>query len=285
MEVILIYFSQTGNTQSVALAMSDAFQRAGHASRAINLRRTSVEDAIRCDLLGIGTACISSKAPTPVKLFLQSLPFIKGQDAFVFATSGGAPGRVLSEMSKLLRNKGANVLGGFLTRGHVTHPAPHMFDRFPERPNPIDLERAHQFVHEISDLVTTGRSKPLLQKRYEELISDWGFYSFLGFISSDRVVRLILPEPRPDQNSCDKCQLCADECPMENITMNPFPMIGNLCIRCFRCFNVCPQKAFNVNWNFADPFLWVLYNTIFIRWFGDLVPGEQIYPREISPSL
>lgn len=277
MEVTLVYFSQTGNTQRVASAMSEAFQQAGHSSRAINLKRMAVEDATECDLLGIGTACISSKAPTPIKLFLRSLPSIKGHDAFVFATSGGAPGGVLSEMSNLLSNKGANVLGGFLTRGHVTHPAPHMFDRFPERPNPIDLNRAHRFVEEIIDRLAMGYSKPVVEERYDVLRSGLGFYNILGLVSTDRVVRFLLPKPRLNQTSCDLCRICWDECPMENITLNPFPMIGNLCIRCYHCFSVCPQKAFHLNWKFADPFLLAMYNSLFMRWFGDLMPDEQIY--------
>jgi ferredoxin len=177
----------------------------------------------------------------------------------------------------MLSNKGANVIGGFLTRGHVTHPAPHMFDRFPERPDPTDLDRANHFVDEIIDCVNTGQSMRTKQNMYRVLGPELGFYSILGLISSDRVVRLILPQPSLNRISCDKCRLCADECPMDNIALNPYPVIGDLCIRCYRCFSVCPQRALNINWKIADPFLWFFYNTFFIRWFGDLVPGEQIY--------
>ena len=228
MEVIIIYFSQTGNTYRIAVTMSEAFQQAGHPTRMVNLKQASIEDAIEGDLIGVGTSCISSKAPTPIKLFLQSLPPIPGRNAFIFATSGGAPGRVLSEISRILFSKGANVLGGFSTHGQVNHPAPHLFGRFPDRPNSIDLDRAHRFVLEVSAQITEGHSNPLLQRGKPILNSNRGFNSILGLISTDRVVRLLLPQPKLNLSSCNQCRFCADECPMGNIIMDPNPIIGEL---------------------------------------------------------
>jgi hypothetical protein len=46
--------------------------------------------------------------------------------------------------------------------------------------------------------------------------------------------------------------------------------------RCYRCLTSCPQEAFGANWWFAAPFLLLLYNATFMRWFGDLEPGEKI---------
>lgn len=276
-EIVIIYLSLTGNTFRVAKMMSSAFRKSGHSSRMVNLKNATIGDVIEGDLMGFGTPCISSKAPTPMKSFLRSLPPIPGRNAFIFSTTGGAPGRVLSEISRILVSKGANVLGDFSTHGQVNHPAPHLVGRFPNRPNSFDLDQAHQFALELIARLSDQPSKPLPGKREVASISNWGYFSLLGLISSDRVARVFLPKPRLDQFLCNQCKLCADECPMDNIFMNPKPIIGNKCIRCYRCFNVCPKKAFDVNWSFADPFLRILYNTYFIRWFGNLNPGEKIY--------
>jgi Fe-S-cluster-containing hydrogenase component 2 len=63
---------------------------------------------------------------------------------------------------------------------------------------------------------------------------------------------------------------------MDNIALQPYPALGERCIRCYRCLTGCPQKAFGADWRAADPFLRFLYNATSMRWFGDLEPGEQI---------
>lgn len=134
MNITLIYFSQTGNTRRIAKTMAEVFQERGHATRLISLKKASPEDTVASDLLGIGTPCFSSQAPTPMKAFLQNLPALEGKRAFVFATSGGAPGRVLFDLTRRLQDKGVDVVGGFLTRGECHHPAPCLQGRMPGRP-------------------------------------------------------------------------------------------------------------------------------------------------------
>jgi flavodoxin len=74
MNVTMIYFSQTGNTRKVAETMAEAFREAGHVARTVSLKEATPQDATTGDLLGVGTPCFSSQAPTPVKAFLRTLP-------------------------------------------------------------------------------------------------------------------------------------------------------------------------------------------------------------------
>jgi NAD-dependent dihydropyrimidine dehydrogenase PreA subunit/flavodoxin len=301
MDVVLICFSQTGSTRQVATAMVGAFRGAAHSARTISLKKATPEDATQGDLLGVGTPCFSSRAPTPIKEFVRALPRLDGQPAFVFATASGAPGRVLYDLTSLLRSKGADVLGGFLARGQVHHPAPHMTGQFPGRPNAQDLTRARRFAVALAEHVSAGRSGPLPKSRPGALKRRWGFYDFVGLAGSDRLLRLFMPEPKLNPDKCDRCRRCVYECPMDNITLRSldpstspghsglgtvqaqgrflqsYPVLGDRCIRCYRCLTGCPQRAFDVNWRLADPFLLFLYNASFMRRFGDLEPGEQIY--------
>jgi flavodoxin/Fe-S-cluster-containing hydrogenase component 2 len=277
MHIVLIHFSQTGNTRQVAIAMAEAFSEAGHSIETISLKEVAPGDVPMGDLLGIGSPCFSSQAPTPVKKLLLTLPDLNNQNAFVFATSSGAPGKVLFDLASLLRGKGANVIGGFLTRGEVHHPAPHMIGQFPGRPNGNDLEEARRFAIAVAEHVSAGCAGTLSESRTVALKSVWGFYELLGLTSSDKILRLLMPEPQPDPIKCDQCRWCEEECPMDNITIHSYPLLGDQCIRCYRCLTGCPQRAFEVNWQFADPILQVLYNQNLMRWFGDLRPGEKIY--------
>lgn len=277
MHVTMIYFSQTGNTRRVAEAMAVGFREAGHTVQTTPLKEATSEDATKGNLLGIGSPCFSSQAPSPVKEFLRALPPLDGQRAFVFATSGGAPGRVLYDMTRLLRSKAADVVGGFLARGEEYYSAPCIIGRFPGRPNAEDLDRARHFAEDMAEHVSAGGSGPLPESRPDALKRRWGFYDFVGLITSDPLMRFALPKPRLDPALCDKCQWCAYECPMGNITLQPYPVLGSECLRCHRCLTGCPQKAFSVNWRFRNLAVQSLYNTFFVRWFGDLERGEHIY--------
>jgi len=277
MDITLIYFSQTGNTRRIAEAMAEVFRRAKHATRLVSLKKASPQDAVACDLLGIGTPCFSSQAPTPIKAFLQNLPALQSKRAFVFATSGGAPGRVLFDLTRLLQNKGAEVVGGFLARGKLHHPAPCLWGRFPDRPGADDFSQARRFATAVIEHVSAGHPGAAAESRPDTFKPRGGFYDFVTFISTDGFLRLMLPEPKPDPLRCNQCQWCVYECPMHNITLHPYPILGDHCIRCYRCLVGCPQKAFDADWRLGNLAILSFYNTTFERWFGDLKPGERFY--------
>jgi flavodoxin/NAD-dependent dihydropyrimidine dehydrogenase PreA subunit len=277
MNVTMIYFSQSGNTRKVAEAMAEAFREAGHVARIVSLEKATPHDATTGDLLGVGTPCFSSQAPTPVKAFLRTLPRLDKQRAFVFATSGGAPGRVLYDLTSLLQSKGADVVGGFLTRGELHHPAPCLIGRMPHRPNVEDFAHARRFASAVAEHVLANRLGSVTES-YPATFKPMGrFYNLVALLSTDGFLRLVLPKPKPHSARCNQCQWCVRECPMHNITLQPYPVLGNQCIRCYRCLTDCPQKAFDVDWRLGNLAVLSFYNTLFERWFGDLKPGERIY--------
>jgi flavodoxin/NAD-dependent dihydropyrimidine dehydrogenase PreA subunit len=277
MQIVIVYFSQTGNTLRIADALADSFRESGNPARVISITELQPEDLIEFDILGVGAPCFSSKAPTPLIEFLDELPTLKEKPAFVFATSGGAPGRVLYDLANSLRRKNANVVGGFLARGEVHHPAPALNGRFPGRPNAEDLAQARKFAEALSTHLDHNESDPLPGNRRDILKPGLGFYDLVSLASLDATLRFFLPEPKLTLERCDQCLLCVYECPMANITMEPYPVLGDKCIRCYRCYNVCHLKAFSVNWKLGNLLLSSMYNTTFVRWFGDLQSGEQIY--------
>jgi flavodoxin/NAD-dependent dihydropyrimidine dehydrogenase PreA subunit len=277
MEVNFIYFSQTGNTRQVARVMADSFREGGHAARMMSLHEANPEDAVWGDLLGVGTPTFSSKAPQPVMRFLDALPPLKGKKAFVYATCGGAPGRVLFDMANSLRKKGACVIGGFLTLGEVHHPAPSLYGRFPGRPDEEDFSRARRFAKSVAESASGKCANPGHEPNSKYLVRGWRFYELLGLIISERTIRAFMPEPKVDLPKCDRCGWCLEECPMDNIVLKPYPVLGKSCIRCYRCYTGCPQKAFTADWRLANIYVGSLYNTAFIQWFGDVKPGGRIY--------
>jgi flavodoxin/ferredoxin len=276
MIINMICFSLTGNTLKLAEAMAEAFEGAGHAVRIIPLKEAKPEDAIEGDLFGMGTLCLAGQAPTPVKDFLRSLPSMDGKRAFVFATSGESPGRVLYDQTRLLRQKGADVIGGFRTRGQYNYEVPAAKGRYPGRPDEDDLALARDFTAAAAEHVSEGRPGSLPESKPDALKTGWGFYDLIGLIATDSVIRIMMPKQKLDQARCDKCKLCAKECFMDNITLEPYPVVGKRCVRCYCCVAVCPREAFDVNWRLADMGHLMLYNSFLGRWLGDLEKGERI---------
>ena len=284
MNVSMVYFSQTGNTRKVAEAMASGFHDLGHSVRTVSLKQASPEDVATGDLLGVGSPCFTGQAPTPIKDFLRGLPALDNRRAFVFATSGGAPGKVLFDLTRLLRRKGAEVVGGTLIRGECFHPAPCFIGRYPGRPNGEDLARAQRFAMAVAEHVSAGSAGPVAESHPDALKQQWGFYDFEGLFTPDPLVRLVMSKPKLNRSLCDNCQWCVYECPMDNIILKPYPILGGRCIRCYRCLTGCPQKAFYANLLVGNLVLLSLHNTTFERWFGDMDCDEAIYCDTDKPT-
>lgn len=270
MNVTLFYFSQTGNTKKISNIIAQTFENAGHKVHNVKLKDVKIDELLSSDVLGIGCPTFESHAPEPVKEFIKSLPKLKNKNSFVFATGGGASGNVLSDLTKLLVKKGANVLGQFFSLGMVSHPAPCLHGKSPNRPNEDDLYKARNFTSNIINLLKCKSEESMEIGKRIVLKRDMGFYKLVGVIgSSNELIKLLMPKPKSDQNNCKQCNLCAKECPMEAISISSFPEINGKCIRCYRCMNVCPNSVFDVNWWYGNLVAKALWNETFMSLFGE----------------
>ena len=277
MNIALIHFSQTGQTRKVAEAMADGLREKKHTVKILAIRDVKPSDIKNYDLLGVGSPCFESQAPAPVLTWLRAWPALHGKPVFVFSTSGGAPGRVLYDLTRTLRGKGARVIGGFMGRGMVHHPAPCLIGRLPNRPHQEDLAQARTFALAVDRHLQSGNAGTMPDSRPDALKPTWGYFQLIGLIAKPFLLRIVLPKPQLDPGRCNPCQICAKECPAQSITLAPYPVVDGRCIRCYHCQNVCPQKALNESWWYGNLVIFALYNTFFARLFGDLKPGESIY--------
>jgi ferredoxin len=46
-----------------------------------------------------------------------------------------------------------------------------------------------------------------------------------------------------NKNKCNKCGICANLCPLENIEIKDVIQFKDKCIFCLRCVSYCPQQA------------------------------------------
>jgi len=277
MKVKIISMSQTGNTRKVAKALAQGFSGLGADAETVTMKKASPAEMAGADLVGFGAPCFSSRAPRPALDFIGRAPSLSGQKAFVFATSGGGPGRVLYEMTEALRSRGAEVIGGILIRGECFHPFPSILGRFPGRPDGVDLEEAAGFARATFNHLESGPPGPLPNSRKDALKPGRGFYDLLAKSFSDQDLRRSLKAPEADRDRCDQCGVCESECPSGALTLDPYPAIDDRCIRCYRCYCVCPERAVVADFRIGDLMSRVFYNAFFERWLGDARGSEKFY--------
>ena len=57
----------------------------------------------------------------------------------------------------------------------------------------------------------------------------------------------MVSQPVLIKEKCTRCGMCARHCPVDAITMSPYPVIDKRgCISCFCCHEFCKQNAMDV---------------------------------------
>jgi uncharacterized protein (DUF362 family)/Pyruvate/2-oxoacid:ferredoxin oxidoreductase delta subunit len=81
--------------------------------------------------------------------------------------------------------------------------------------------------------------------------------SGLAGIAAAIAYPLIERRPLLDSRLCTRCRRCADNCPVQAISMTPFPKIDRKkCIMCYCCAELCPERAMSV----PSPFRGLIQN-------------------------
>ena len=53
----------------------------------------------------------------------------------------------------------------------------------------------------------------------------------------------MMPPITLNPDLCDECGLCAEQCHLANITLDPHPVFGDNCVACQMCVKACPTGA------------------------------------------
>ena len=74
MKILIVYFSQTRNTEKIAVAMSEALSAQGHEVRMERVEGITPDLVDGYDLLFLGSACHDADLAQPAKRFLDGIP-------------------------------------------------------------------------------------------------------------------------------------------------------------------------------------------------------------------
>lgn len=146
MRAIVIYYSESGNTEKLAHAVAT-----GLGTQAVRIENVKTHELPGYDLICIGTPVQGSAPAREVLDFISQMPPVSGKKAAVFCTMHMfGDKKVIQILKKILEARGMVFLGGFSALGWsrlIANFGPRIFNR--GRPNQDELTRAEKFGREL----------------------------------------------------------------------------------------------------------------------------------------
>lgn len=238
MKSIIVYYSQTGNTKTIAQAIHQGLSQSINRSEIVKMKEADIKRLSDYDLVGFGSP-VWGGVPPNVKLFIDELPAMHGKLAFAFSTHASL-GQRFFEVIKLLKNKGFTIIGirdWYASAYRPALPKPYLTDGHPDE---IDIREAVNFGNEMAEV-----SHKILS----------GESTFIPKMPSIPKMpprnKNVSPIPKFDKQKCryPECRLCVDNCPMEGINLSVTPPIfAKPCRSCYFCELICPTGAIEVDY-------------------------------------
>lgn len=150
MRALVLYYSETGNTEKVAKAIAK-----GLGSELKKIEDVKIEDVKDYDLLCIGTPVHGFGPAKKVEKFLDELPVMSGKKGAAFCTMHiWGDKRTFKIIKEKLSNKGISFIDGFSCLGLsrlIGNFGPRIFNK--GRPNEENLKEAESFGKKILEIV------------------------------------------------------------------------------------------------------------------------------------
>ncbi|MDY6972355.1 MAG: EFR1 family ferrodoxin [Thermodesulfobacteriota bacterium] len=254
LQAVIVYSSPAGATRHVAQTISAALREEGWKQQVVDLEakdRDSNLSALQDGMqeghcLWIGSPVYVWHSVPAITQFISQLPDTKGSYAVPFVTWGGvSSGVALHELGKMLEEKGYTLLGA--AKILAIHSVMMIRSDQPlgkGHPDTRDDDMIRVLVKKVTASLSHGKTIPLP--------SDELKYQPLDFQEKARNMNLTVAKdmlPRIELNAdlCNQCDICAQECPVRTIQLDPLPQSGSDCILCYNCVRLCPENAFEAD--------------------------------------
>lgn len=247
MRLLILYHSQTGNTEFACTVARMTAESAGHD---VTMTSFADADAEGLELEGYDAFCFATavQAWQPAKnveRFLKGMKPLRNKAAFLLSTSGGMLGETHAMMASWLEPKGIKVAGGFDLVTPDSWPISRRLTRGMDRriPTESSIRKLVVFTKEMLSLLAAHvEGKTVTFPTWRVRLRP---YYFLAMGE-----RLLMGHPNlemgrktVDESACTKCGICMKSCPADAIRMEPFPVFSSDCDACWRCINVCPEDC------------------------------------------
>jgi flavodoxin/NAD-dependent dihydropyrimidine dehydrogenase PreA subunit len=265
---IIIYYSQTGNTQKIAEAI---YVGMSPQVEQCDIRRlTEIDpgkDLSNYDLIGLGAPVWGEGIPH-IQTFIERINGLDGKHAFAFCTHGTLPRSFLAAVVPAMMQRGLTIIGWNDWYGACyvpMLPKPYFTDGHPDA---IDLKEAEDFGREMAELsnrIYQGETQLIPTfprgKDYDEIYGQP--LGLIGGLPEDGVKAMSYPL-KINMDKCTWCNLCVENCPTNSIdfSVSP-PLFRPDCARCWFCEQICPEGAIEYDWEAATSACSQVIHTLF----------------------
>ena len=220
---ISIYFSATGSTKKTVSAISRHIGAA--KSKEANVTLTAQNISIPLGTLAIiGIPVYGGRVAPTIAQHLKNIEG-NGNPAIIVGVYGNRDyDDALLELKNLMEAQGFSIVAAMAV------VAEHSIVRSiaTGRPDKEDIRDIKEFCLKIKDKITKGDTRGSVEVK--------GHFPYKDF-------KTLPLHPRASKN-CEKCGMCALNCPAKAIPINePNETIDEKCISCMRCVSLCPAKA------------------------------------------
>ncbi len=258
MKVLIIYYSQTGNTGRIARAIQSGMKPLVDQCDLVPVKKAALKDLGAYDLIGLGTPVWMGGFTPNVRIFVESLPQQINKQIFSFNTHGVMPELYFPSVIRKLQMKGFTPIGWQDWYGSVhfqVAPKPYFTDGHPDE---IDLQEAAAFGERMVDVSRRIRAGEVaLIPPAPDFVLTPQLLALLEFYQSGHNPhgRLFF-----DKEKClyPKCRICEANCTMGYIDLSADPprygSEGNACdmwMGCTFCELICPTGAIHCDWDRA----------------------------------
>lgn len=244
----IFFFSGTGNTWYIAKELQSRFLKNGHKADLFAIESPEIDDREKLkevieesDIIGIGFPIHNSEMSEPMKTFLENLPenLSKTVPVFSYCTQmyiGGNAG-VFTE-DYLVNSDSGHEDYKLKWAAHFIMPCNLHLPPIMKAPTKGKVDK-----------IVNNEDK-YLDKFADKIMNSDGWIEG-GFDVVRSMFSLKFPTHKKmlyiNQDKCNKCNLCYDICPVDNISKKDdvYDIISS-CFFCVRCYTFCPTKAINI---------------------------------------
>lgn len=261
MNVVIYYFSGTGNTKWAVNELCRNLMQENHACTAISIDEKGIvpdESIVHADVVGFAFPIFGANMPNIMILFFKKLQkhrdLNNSKPAFILTTAGFVDGFGPFSGNRYLKSCGFKLLSYVNLKLSNNISTPKLKSKIQ------DMESINSRLEKSKLVLLKVANCILMNKRY---VTNIGPYLLPGF-----VIRKILKQAQSncylslsvDNKRCIKCMRCVNNCPTQSIayTSDQFHFAPS-CTACMRCYNFCPANAILHFGIYADPEIYKRY--------------------------